>query len=238
MKTLVSCIVPVYKGERFLKEALDSIFAQNYRPIEVIVVDDGSTDGTWRVVAEYPQPIVYIQQKKEGAPGARNRGLQAAKGNFICFLDADDLWRAEKLSRQMARFDRRAELDFCVSHIQNFWMPEVADEEARFRNHPKNQALPGYVTGTLLVRRRTFESVGLFSTEHKHGDSLDWFVRARAKGVVGELLAEVLVDRRIHAGNTSRLWEQRSRNEFLLILKRFLDKQRSQSLTPKNHEII
>ena len=234
MKALVSCIIPVYNGERFLKEALDSIFAQTYRPLEVIVVDDGSTDGTSRAVAEYPQPIVYIHQDNQGSPRARNRGIQAAKGDFIAFLDADDLWRAEKLSGQMARFDRRAELDFCVSHIQNFWMPEAADEEARFRNHPKIQALPGYVTSTLLAKKKTFETVGLFSSELKDGDSLDWFVRARAKGAVGELIAEVLVDRRMHAGNTSRLWEQRSRNEFLVILKRFLDKQRSQNLTSKN----
>ena len=90
-----------------------------------------------------------------------------------------------------------------------------------------NAGLPGYISGTLLARRRAFETVGFFSTELNHGDSLDWFIRARQLGVTGELLPEVLVDRRMHFGNTSRLFEQHSREEFLAILKRSLDKRRS-----------
>ena len=227
MKPLISCIIPVYNGEHFLGEAIESIFAQNYRPIEVIVVDDGSEDGTSGVVEKCPHPIVYIHQKNQGSPRARNRGIQAAKGEFLAFLDADDLWRCEKLSAQMARFESRAELEFCVGHVQNFWMPEVADEKAELGNHPKTQALPAYITGALMAKRTTFEKVGLFSTELDHGDSLDWFLRAREKDVVGELLADVLVDRRMHTGNISRLRQQHSRNEFLKILKRSLDERRS-----------
>ena len=226
-RPLISCIVPVYNGQRFLKEALDSIFAQTYRPLEVIVVDDGSTDGTANVVAEYPQPIEYIHQANQGCPRARNRGIQAAKGDFITFLDSDDLWRSDKLSRQMDAFEAQPELAFCVTHIKNFWMPEVANQEATFRHHPKAQAVPGYISSTLLAKRSAFETVGLYSSQLKHGDSLDWFVRAREKGAAGELIADVLVDRRIHTANTSRISEQQSRKEFLLLLKKFLDKQRS-----------
>ena len=233
MKPLVSCIIPVYNGQRFLAEAVDSIFAQTYRPIEVIVVDDGSTDGTARVAGDYPRPIVYIHQTNQGSPRARNRGIQAAKGDFIAFLDVDDLWRAQKLSVQMAKFDDQVELDFCVSHIRNFWMPELADEEARLGDHPKTQPLPGYISGTLLAKRSSFEKVGLFNSELDHGDSLDWFLRAREKGAVGEVITEVLVDRRMHSGNISRLQEKQSRNEFLTILKRSLDKRRSQGRDPK-----
>ena len=234
MKPLITCIIPVFNGERFLAEALNSIFSQTYRPIEVIVVDDGSTDGTAGVVEQYPKSVVYIHQTNQGSPRARNRGIQAATGDLIAFLDVDDLWRSQKLSRQMARFDDREELDFCVSHIQNFWMSEVAHEETRLADHPKTQALPGYITGTLLAKRSTFETVGLFSTELDHGDSLDWFLRAREKGAVSEVIAEVLVDRRIHLGNMSRLQQHQSRNEFLTILKRSLDKRRSQGQIPKN----
>ena len=233
MKPLISCIIPVYNGERFLGEAIESIFSQSYRPIEVIVIDDGSSDGTARVAREYPQPIVYIHQTNQGSPRARNRGIQAAGGDLIAFLDADDLWRAHKLSVQMARFEARADLDFCVSHIQNFWMPELADEEARLGDHPKTQPLPGYISGTLLAKRSAFEKVGLFSSELDHGDSLDWFLRAREKGAAGEVITEVLVNRRMHSGNISRLRQQHSRNEFLTILKRSLDKRRSQERAPK-----
>lgn len=227
MKPLVSCIIPVYNGQRFLAEALDSIFAQTYRPIEVIVVDDGSTDGTARIVEGYPKSVVYIHQTNQGSPRARNRGIQEATGGFLAFLDADDLWCTQKLSAQMTRFESRAELEFCVGHIQNFWMPEVADEKAQLGDHPKTQALPAYITGALLAKRATFERVGFFSSELDHGDSLDWFLRAREKGVVGELIADVLVNRRMHTGNISRLRRQKSRNEFLRILKLSLDKRRS-----------
>ena len=233
MNPLISCIIPVYNGQRFLAESLDSIFAQTYRPLEVIVCDDGSTDGTARVAAEYPQPLVYIHQPNQGSPRARNCGIRAAKGYFLAFLDADDLWRSEKLTRQMARFQARPELDFCVTHIQNFWMPEVAEQAQQFQGHRKSQPLPGYVTVTLLAGRRAFETVGLFSTELDHGDSLDWFVRARRLGVAGELLPDILVDRRIHLGNSSRLFEKQSRKEFLTILKRSLDKRRSAKPDPE-----
>ena len=233
MNPLISCIVPVYNGRRFITESLDSIFAQTYRPIEVIVCDDGSTDDTARVVSEYPQPIVYIRQPHQGCPRARNCGIRAAKGEFIAFLDADDLWRQSKLSQQMARFQALPELDFCVTHIQNFWMPEVAEQARRFQDHPKSRPLPGYITVTLLARRKAFETVGLFSTQLEHGDSLDWFVRARRLGILGELLPDVLVDRRMHTGNTSRLFQQDSRKEFLAILKKSLDSKRTAKSDPK-----
>ena len=226
MNPLISCIIPVYNGRRFIAESLDSIFAQTYRSIEVIVADDGSTDDTPRLVKEYPQPVIYIRQPNQGSPRARNCGIQAAKGDFVAFLDSDDLWRAEKLTRQMARFQDRPELDFCVTHIQNFWMPEVAAQAEQYQGHPKSRPLPGYITDTLLATRQAFETVGLFSSELNHGDSFDWFVRARRIGVLGELLPDVLVDRRIHAGNTSHLFERRSRTEFLAILKQSLDTRR------------
>src|SRR5688572_13312922 len=99
---LISCVVPVFNGERYLSETLESIFAQSYRPLEVIVADDGSTDRTPDTVAGYGDRIRYLKQENAGASAARNLGLEAARGEFIAFLDADDLWHAEKLQRQMA----------------------------------------------------------------------------------------------------------------------------------------
>src|SRR5436190_9496549 len=95
--SLISCIVPVFNGDRYLAETLDSILAQTHRPIEIIVVDDGSTDGTSAIAAEYGEKIRYIRQENSGVASARNLGLQSARGDFIAFLDADDLWHAGKL---------------------------------------------------------------------------------------------------------------------------------------------
>ena len=113
MKPLVSCIVPVFNGERYLAEALDSILAQTYRPVDLIVVDDGSTDGTAQVAAGYGERITYLYQENSGPAAARNKGIDAAQGEFVAFLDADDVWHEEKLARQMVRFDARRELGVC-----------------------------------------------------------------------------------------------------------------------------
>src|SRR5439155_16624014 len=157
-KPLISCIIPVFNGEKYLAEALDSIRAQTYRPIEIIVVDDGSTDGTRELVASYGDQVRYLWQPNSGPATDRNQGLSAASGEFVAFLDADDLWHPEKLERQMARFDARPDLDVCVAHVQNFWIPELREEEARFRDHRVSRSLPGYDTETLLARHNFFEA--------------------------------------------------------------------------------
>ena len=202
---LVSCIVPVFNGERYLAEAVDSILAQTYRPLELIVVDDGSTDGTPGIVRAYGTRVRGVRQENAGAPAARNRGLRAARGELVAFLDSDDLWHREKLTRQVARFAARPELELSVTHLQNFWIPELREEAARFRDHPLSQPQPGYVTVTMVARRALFERVGEFNRQLSVGDPLEWFVRAAEHGAVMELLAETLVYRRLHHTNLS--WE-------------------------------
>ena len=133
IKPLISGIVPVYNGERYLRETLDSMLAQTYQPLEVIVVDDGSTDGTPKVVAGYGDRVRYIYQENSGPAIARNRGIDAARGEFIAFLDADDLWHPEKLMRQMTRFEARQELELSITYVQNFWITELSAEAERYR---------------------------------------------------------------------------------------------------------
>jgi glycosyltransferase involved in cell wall biosynthesis len=223
---LISCIVPVFNGERYLAEALESILKQSYRPLEIIVADDGSTDGTREVVQRYGAQVRYLHQPNSRPAIARNLGLGAATGEFVAFLDADDLWHPEKLERQMARFQARPELHLCVTHVQNFWIPELRDEEERFRSHRLSKPMPGYVTVTLLARRSLFEAVGPFNAALRHGDSTDWFLRAAEHGAVMELLPDVLSYRRLHQTNRSRLLASNSRDEFLKIVKAVIDRRR------------
>src|SRR5262245_58223903 len=97
---LITVIIPVFNGEAFLAEALESVFGQDYRPLEVIVVDDGSTDTSADVARSFPSVIV-VQQSNTGLSGARNAGIQRARGSFLSFLDADDLMAPRRLSKQM-----------------------------------------------------------------------------------------------------------------------------------------
>jgi len=223
---LISCIVPVYNGEKYLAEALKSILQQNYRPIEIIVVDDGSTDQTASVAKSFGAPVRYLNQRNAGPAAARNFGLSCANGEFIAFLDADDLWHPEKLQRQIARFRLLPELDYCVAHAQNFWVAELSEEAQQFRNHRIARPVPAYSTPTLLARRRLFDTVGHFNASLPHGDSTEWFLRAAESGAVAELLPDVLLFRRLHAENRSRLRATQSREQFLKIVKASLDRRR------------
>jgi glycosyltransferase involved in cell wall biosynthesis len=224
-KYLISCIVPVYNGEQYLAEALDSILAQTYRPLEIVVVDDGSTDGTATVVSSYGSQIQYVKQGNAGPATARNRGLNIARGDYVAFLDADDLWCPQKMERQMARFHDRPDLDICAGCVQNFWIPELKEEAERFGNHRIAKPIAGYVTGTLLGRKAVFDSVGHFNTDLKHGDAQEWFMRAAEQGAVMELLSDVLLYRRLHRSNFSRVVGE-AYQDHLRIIKASLDRRR------------
>ena len=223
---LISCIVPVFNGEKYLGEAIESILKQSYRPIEIIIADDGSTDATATVAGLYGKQIRYLRQANAGTAAARNMGLSAARGEFLGFLDADDLWHPEKLARQMAHFQTRPELGYCVTHVQNFWIPELIEEEKQFRDHRMSKALPGYVTGTLLARRDCFNAVGQFNTVIEHADDTEWFLRAAERKTAMELLPDVLLYRRLHYTNLSRVEASNSRDQYLQVLKTALDRRR------------
>lgn len=226
---LVSCIVPVFNGERYLAEAIDSILAQTYRPLQLIVADDGSTDRSARVAAAYGEQVEYRFQPNAGLPAARNLGLSAARGELIAFLDADDLWHPDKLARQVARFEARPELGLCVTHAQNFWAPELSEEAAYYRDRRYAQPVPGYTCATLLARRALFDTVGSFNTELPLGDDNDWFLRAFDHGVVRELLPEVLAYRRLHDANMSRQLQAQIPETLLRVVKITLDRRRAKS---------
>jgi glycosyltransferase involved in cell wall biosynthesis len=223
---MISCIVPVYNGARYLREAVDSILAQTHRPLEVIVADDGSTDATPEVALSYGGAVRFVTQATAGPAATRNLGLRAARGAFVAFLDADDRWHPEKLARQMARFAARPDLEVSVTRIQHFWIPELAEEAARFRDDPRAGALAGYVSMTLLARRTLFDSIGHFDESLWHTDTGDWFLRAAAGGTVIEMLADVLVYHRMHHTNLSRRCGAASQAEFVRLVKRSLDERR------------
>lgn len=223
---LISCIVPVYNGARFLAETLDNILAQSWHPVEVIVVDDGSTDTTGDVLAQYAGRVRVVRQANAGPSVARNRGITEASGTFVAFQDADDLSPPHRLALQSTHLANNPDDGFCVAMVQNFWEPEVAEEGRQLLGSARSGPIAGYVTGTLLVRREALELVGSFDPTLTHGDSADWFLRAKRLGIQGTLLDEVLLFRRLHLNNRSREFADDSRDEFFRLLKRSLDGKR------------
>ncbi len=226
---LISCIIPAYNSERYLREALDSIVAQTYPTLEIIVADDGSSDGTPSLVVNYGHGVRYLCQDNAGTAAACNLGLSAARGEFISFLAHDDLWHREKLERQMMRLHALPKLAGCVTHVKNFWSPELTEEEIPVHDDRLFLPIPGYVPQTLLASRALFDAVGGFNTMLKYADSTEWFLRVRERGLRMELLPDVLVYRRLHRDNLSRRMASASRAEYLQLLKGTLDRRRALS---------
>jgi glycosyltransferase involved in cell wall biosynthesis len=225
-------VVPVFNGERYIAEALDSILAQTYARTEIVVADDGSTDGTWRVVERYGERIRFVTQPTAGPAATRNLGLRTSTGELVAFLDSDDLWHQEKLERQVRRFREKPELQACVTHVQMFWVPELKEEQEQYVDNPRTSPVPGYATTTLLTRREIFGKVGDFRTDLWFSDATEWFMRARERAVVMELLPDVLTFHRMHESNLTRRRLEASRAEFARIVKEHLDRRRRVRASP------
>jgi len=223
---LVSVIVPVYNGGRYLRAALESVFAQTYRPIEVIVVDDGSTDDSGTIAQSFPE-VRYIHQTNQGVAAARNNGIEAARGEFFAFLDQDDLWTTDKLRVQVDYFLNHPDVGYTLTQ-QKFFLEPGATVPAWFRKELFDSVHTGWVLGTMLVRRTAFEQIGNFATGYSAASDSDWFFRAKAAEIPMEILPELLLLKRIHEANDSGRAKD-ILSELRKVVKSSLDRQRIQS---------
>lgn len=213
-RPLISVIIPVHNGDSFIAEAIESVFAQDYRPLELIVVDDGSTDRTREIVKGFPLANLQ-EQSHQGAGVARNAGVRAAKGDLIAFLDADDLWMPGKLSRQWETLQAHPEVDAIFAHVQEF-----RDGSAAALGTP----LPGPMPGTMLIRRSAFEQVGWFDEDPQTLEGIDWYLRAMEGSLQAQMLPDVFYRRRIHGKNRSIV--NRDLQGYVRALKASLDRRR------------
>lgn len=221
---LVTVVIPVYDGALYLGEAIESVLAQTYRPVEVVVVDDGSTDSTPAVAQRFGDAVRYTCQDNAGPAAAMNRGLGLAAGDYIAFLSADDLWVPEKLAWQMAAAVPEGEADLVFGHVLHFLSPELTEDVARTLRCPPDP-MPARSAGTLLARLATFRRVGLFDERWRTGEFFDWYGRAADLGLQAHILAQVVSRRRVHAANHS----YRSRapqTGYAKVLKATLDRRR------------
>jgi glycosyltransferase involved in cell wall biosynthesis len=222
---LVSVIIPVYNCEQYLAEAIESALAQTYGPVEIIVVDDGSTDSSSGVARGFEDlGVRYFHQPNSGPGAARNLGVRMAQGSFFAFLDADDIWIPGKLSLQMAAFEDEAELDMVFGRVMEFLCPS---SEASLKTEVKTGEGPlaGYYPGTMVVKRESFFRVGPFATNWRVGEFIDWFSKADEEGLKSLIVPEVVTKRRIHDTNVG-IRERHSQTDYLRILKQAMDRRR------------
>lgn len=223
---LVSVIIPVYNGGRYLRAALESVFAQTYRTFEVIVVDDGSIDDSGAIAQSFTD-VRYFLQSNQGVAAARNNGIEAARGEFFAFLDQDDLWTPDKLKLQVEYLLNHPDVDYTLTQQKYFLDPGTA-LPAWFRKELFDPVHTGWVLGTLVVRRTAFEKVGNFATGYSAANDSDWFFRAKAAAIPMAVVPELLLLKRIHEANESARAKE-VLSELRKVVKSSLDRQRSQS---------
>ncbi len=198
---LVSVVIPVYNGEKYVAHALESVFKQDYQPFEVILVDDGSTDRTAQIIGKYDN-VQYIYQSKQGVSSARNKGIAASRGEIITFLDSDDFWQPNRLTVTIRYLDRHPEVGYVLGRQMMFVEPGCTVPpwvKAEWLTEPQDASN----TGVLVGRRVTFDRVGLFNKDYKGGEDTEWLVRASEAGIPMARLPEIVLHRRIHGGNLS-----------------------------------
>jgi len=222
-KPLVSVIIPVYNGERFINDAVDNILAQNYNPLEIIIVDDGSTDRTEEIVNQISFDIRYFKQKNDGPASARNRGIRDASGDFIVFLDVDDLWPENNLNLLVDEMLKDTDAEVIRGYAQ--LMEYNADNgNYDFAGNPK-EAFPNYI-GAAIYRKSAFRKVGLFDATLKYGEDTDWFNRANELNLKVERLEDITLQVRRHGKNMTHGKNLIELNT-VRVLKKAIDRKRA-----------
>ena len=198
---LVSVVIAVKNGERYLAQAIESVLAQDYRPFELIVVDGHSTDRTELIARSY-RDVLFVEQENDGIPDAWNQGIRQARGPFLAFLSSDDFWEPDKLTRQLNHLQNHPETLYTVACFRYFVEPGFALPPG-FNPDLLDRDLVGLIMETLVARRQVFQRVGVFNTAYSIAEDVDWFARAKDMQVPTAVIPEVLLHKRIHDSNAS-----------------------------------
>jgi glycosyltransferase involved in cell wall biosynthesis len=215
----VSVIVPAFNAGRTLAATLASIQAQRPSPMQIVVVDDGSTDDTAAVALATTggwAGSALVRLTNGGVASAMNAGLAAARCDWVAFLDADDLWEPDCLHKQLTHLAAHPGLDASVGGMTEFVCPSLASAEAaRLRPRPPQTA---WVAGATLVRRTVFSQAGLFNPALRLGCWIDWVDRARRAGATFGEHRGLVMRRRLHPASLSM--SQAARDGALLQVAR------------------
>lgn len=204
MTLTVSVIIPTYNRSNYVQQAVESVLNQTYNDYEILVIDDGSTDDTKRLLEKYADRIKYVYQTNQKVGAARNNGIRHAQGKYIAFLDSDDLWLPQKLERDVAYFEANPQVGLVYSNVIYF-SDEGANLYTRRMKSPSGDVLEKIiidnfvVTSTVVVKRECLDRVGLFNEDLDLASSEDWemWVRVASQYPLG-YISEASTKSRIH----------------------------------------
>jgi glycosyltransferase involved in cell wall biosynthesis len=228
----VSVVIPTYNRRTYITQAVDSVLSQTLRDLQIIVIDDGSTDGTGELLDRvYGDRILHLGQRNAGASAARNAGIQRARGDYLAFIDSDDLWLPHSLERRVELLEQHRELGGVSSQL---WIVDEAGE--RLGRRPFRHERPGGVMDfrtvllepcmdptSSLYRRRWVEDAGRFDPSIRHGEDWDLSLRIAAKHPLA-FIAEPLACRRVAGGRVSQVGDAPSADRRLADHVRVVEK--------------
>ncbi|MCY6959580.1 glycosyltransferase [Clostridium brassicae] len=229
---MVTIIIPTFNSKKYIIQAVESVLDQTYKDIEVIVVDDGSTDGTCEKLEKYRDEIKYYYKENGGVASARNFGILKAKGDYICFLDADDIYEKDKLKEQVRFLQDNPQIDVVYNDIQ------VEDEKLNYINTLKSegvyndredflsmmlirQIIPG--PASIMFRRRCIEDGLKYNEEYTNAEDYDFTLRLAEKFNFAYIPKSLYVYRR-HQNNLTNNHKKQFDNEIEIIKKIGIEK--------------
>ncbi len=221
---MISVIIPVYNGERFIAGAIRSALAQTRGPDEIIVADDGSTDASADIAASF-EGVTVLSLPHRGGSAALNSGLAAASADLIAFLDADDLWAPEKLACQVAAIAETPSAEAVFGRVVNF-----TDAEGRIVS-PSDvptglPAMVGASKSAMLIARQAFDRVGAFDESVLAADFPEWYARALGRGIGMRFLDDVVAFRRVHKSNTTIVRKKDLHSDYLRTAREAITRRR------------
>jgi glycosyltransferase involved in cell wall biosynthesis len=220
----VSVIIPIYNGEMFLREALDSVLAQTYPLHEIIAIDDGSTDSSPEILRSYGQQLTLCRQENQGVAAARNAGLRLASGDAIAFIDQDDLWPPDRLRQMAEALQADPQSQVVVGLVETLYQRDVPPKPDDYIG----TAYRDILMGSLLFRASIFRELGELSTKVGYSDDTEFWARRIDNATKTIRLPIVTLTYRLHTANTSYLHYNHNDN-VLAILHERLKRRRGKS---------
>jgi len=220
----ITVVIPTYNRVTFLKDAIDSVLAQTFLDFELIVVDDGSTDDTPKLLSSYNNKVRVITQTNQGPSAARNRGIETAKGEWIAFLDSDDVWKPDKLKKQVQFITDNPDTKICQT--EEVWIRNGKRVNPRKKHEMHSgwiyeKCLPLCIVSpsSVMIRQDVFEKVGLFDETMPACEDYDLWLRIAPHYPVFLVREQLIVKQGGHADQQSRAVESLDRLRIKAIVK-------------------
>jgi glycosyltransferase involved in cell wall biosynthesis len=226
----LSVVIPVRNGERHLAATIESVLAERLDSVEILVVDDGSTDRSAEIAESFGGPVRCLRGEAKGVAAARNAGWTAARARFVFHLDADDLVVPGSLALRMAVLEASPDVDMVTGYVESFFSAEL-DADARAGLALPEGSRRGHLAGASIVRTGLFERIGPLNEKWRVSADMDWYARATEAGIGIAVISDVVLRRRIHGKNLS-LTSGDEQIDRVRIVKAALDRRRAAALKP------